>query len=727
MKSTIAVAGLIFLSTAVSGQEAISDFAVEARLLSEAPVVDGHMNEKVWEEAALVTDFIQIEPDAGAPATEKTEIRIGYDDRTLYIGARCYQSEPEKIVAVAMDRDRPFGTEDSVHIVLDTFLDGKNAFYFATNPLGAQLDALVRNDGEDRNYAWDGVWASGASLDARGWTAEIAIPWRTLRFSRTEEQIWGINLRRNITYNREQLIWKPTSHFSTSEVLFKVSDAGRLTGLKNLKQGRQYDIRPHLIARWNRDELEGGDAEIDAGVDVKKNITSAVVLDLTYHLDFAEVEADLQQVNLTRFKLYFPEKREFFLEGANLFYLGERRDYLKQPDKLFFFSRRIGLTEDGRREIPVLGGAKISGRLAGTGIGFLHLTTEDLTYTDSQGQERYEPRTNYSVLRLKRNVLKKSTLGLMWLNKEVSGGDDNSGAAVDWDFGLGKHLKTGGFLAKTSSPDREGTDWAGMADLVWDGKQAFLKGVYTEIGEDFNPEMGFFSRLGIREWRGTYTYVFRPKKYNLSEIWAISDCYNISDREGNLQSRSGRIETDLVWKNQVMLALKLFDRTEVLVSDFEVSDGVVIPPGEYDFQSYLIGVQAVPGRVVWPAGRFLAGDYYDGTFKTLVLLVVINPMAGLDTRFDYEHTEVDLPAGEFETDLVSARATYSLSPRVSFRALIQWRKDDNFDGNLLFRWIYKPGASFYVAYDELRDLTDHPAALSSRRDRSLIVKMGFYY
>ncbi|MCP4656130.1 MAG: hypothetical protein GY856_12015 [bacterium] len=460
---------------------------------------------------------------------------------------------------------------------------------------------------------------------------------------------------------------------------------------------------------------------------MKKNITSDLVLDLTYNLDFAEAEADLQQVNLTRFKLYFPEKREFFLEGANLFYLGERKDYLKQPDKLFFFSRRIGLTEDGRQEIPVLGGAKISGRLAGTGVGFLNLTTEDLTYTDRQGRERYEPRTNYSVLRLKRNVLEKSTVGLMWLNKEVSGGDDNSGTAVDWDFGFGKNMKTGGFLAKTSTPDRDGTDWAGMADFVWDGKQAFLKGVYTEIGEDFNPEMGFFPRLGIREWRGTFTYVFRPKKYNLRDIWAISDFSTVTDRDGNLQSRYSRIESDLLWKNKVMIAMKLFDRTEVLVSDFEVSDGVIIPPGEYDFQNYFIGVQGIPAWVIWPAARLIGGEYYDGTFKTLMLIATIRPMAGLDFRIVNEHTEVDLPAGKFETDLTSARTTWSLSPRVFFRALVQWQKDDNLDAKLLFRWIYKPGAAFYVAYDEFRNLTDGPAALSNTRDRSLIVKMSFYY
>ncbi|MCP4654116.1 MAG: carbohydrate binding family 9 domain-containing protein [bacterium] len=727
MRNTIVVAVLMLLSTALPAQEAESDFTIEAQLLSEAPVIDGHMNEKVWEEAALVSELVQIEPDAGAPATERTEVRIGYDERKLYIGARCYQSEPEKIVAVSMNRDSYFAYEDSVHIILDTFLDGKNAFYFGTNVLGAQLDLLVRGDGEAINAAWDAVWESASSRDAQGWTAEIAIPFRSLRFSQKAEQVWGINFRRNITHNREQLIWKPTSHFSASQVLYRISEAGRLTGLKDLKQGRTYDIRPYVIARWDERETEGDDTELDVGIDVKKNITSDLVLDLTYNLDFAEAEADLQQVNLTRFKLFFPEKREFFLEGANLFYVGERQDYLKPPDTIFFLSRRIGLTEDGQREIPVLGGAKIAGKLGGTGIGFLNLTAEELTYTDRSGRERYEPRTNYSVLRLKRNIFADSTLGLMWLNKEVSGGDDNSAAAVDWDFALAKNLKTGGFLAKTSTPGLVGADWASMVDLVYDDKTMLLKGVYTEIGEDFNPKMGFFPRFGIRQWRGTFTYVFHPKKYNLRDIWGISNFYEISDRDGNLQSRYGRAEVDLLWKNMVLLAMKVFNRTEVLVHDFEVSPGVIIPPGQYDFQNYFIGIQAVPGKAVWPAARLIGGDYYDGTFKTVILIAVIRPMTGLDSRIDYEHTEVDLPRGEFEVDLVTARATYAFSPRTSFRALVQWRRDDNFDANLLFRWIYKPGTAFYVAYDEFRDLRDHLSATPRTRDRSLIVKMGFYY
>ena len=728
MKNTIAVAVLTLLSTALPAQkEATPEFAVEATFLSEAPVIDGQMDETTWEEAGLLTGFTQLEPDMGAPATEKTEIRIGYDEQNLYIGARCYQAEPEKIVAISMDRDPSLAYEDSVHIILDTFFDRKNAFVFATNPNGAQQDALLRSDGDQFNVAWDAVWECVASRDAQGWTAEIAIPFRVLRFPEHGEQTWGINVRRNITYNREQLIWKPTSRFATSVALYKVSDAGRLTGIRDVKRGRTYDVRPYLIGRWDRNEIEGDDTDFDVGVDVKKNITSDLVLDLTYNLDFAEVEADLQQVNLTRFKLYFPEKRDFFLEGANLFFLGEREDYLKQPDKIFFFSRQIGLSEDGQQEIPVLGGAKLSGHLGKTGVGFLNLTTEDLTYVDRSGQERYEPRTNYSVLRLKHNFLEKSNVGLMWLNKEVSGGDDNRGTAVDWDLAFGKYVRTGGFLAKTSTPGLDGTDWAGMVDVVWDSKKVLAKTVYTEIGEDFNPEMGFFPRVGIRELRTVFVRIFRPKKFNLRDIWAVSNFYNITDRDGNLQSRHLRLETFIAWNNMIHLASKLFDETEVLTVPFEVSDGVIIPPGEYEFQHFFFGIQGIPGRTIWPGAQLSGGEYYDGTFKKMLLIVVIRPMPGLDSRIEYEYTKVDLPAGEFAVDLLKAKATYSLSPRLSFRALVQWQKDDNLDANLLVRWIYKPGAAFYVAYDEFRDLRDRLADSARARDRSLIVKLGFYF
>lgn len=727
MNETLAVALLMVLGAPSWGQEQESDSVVEAALLSPAPTIDGHLDEDVWDKAALLAGFTQIEPDEGAPATERTEVRIGYDAGKLYVGARCYVVAPETIIAPTRHRDNNLISDDSVLILLDTFFDRKNAFLFGVNAIGAQTDALVRNEGDEINYNWDAIWDVATSRDDQGWTAEIAIPFRSLRFPKAAEQTWGINVQRLIVHKREYIVWKAIQRYSEGNAVMIMSQAGELRGLKNLKQGRRFDVRPYLLARWRQEEPASDETSFDVGVDLKANLTSDLVLDLTYNLDFAEAEADQQQVNLTRFKLFFPEKRDFFLEGANLFYVGERGDLFKTPDRIFFFSRRIGLTEDGQHEIPVLGGAKLSGRVGGTDVGFLNLTTDDFRYTDRGGEEQYLPRTNFTVLRLKRNVLEKSALGLMWLSKDEADGSDNRGGAVDWDFAFGKNFRSGGFLAQTSTPGWDGDDWAGMADVLWDGRRLSLRGVYTEIGENFRPEMGFFPRLGIREWRSKAGYKLEAGRWNTRFVYLFNTFTYTTDREGNLETRLNHLEIDWLFTKRAAFFLKFFDQTEVLHANFEVSRGVIIPPGEYRFQNYFFGIQNSPNRKVFAYARLHGGEYYDGTYRTVFVGTTLRPVTGLRSRVTYEHTEVDLPAGDFDVDLATAVTVYAFSPRISFRSLLQWRKDDNFDANLVLQWLYKPGAAFYVVYDEFRDLSDLVAREARSTDRALIVKMTYFF
>jgi Domain of unknown function (DUF5916)/Carbohydrate family 9 binding domain-like len=723
MKHIEIAMALLLSSAVIHGQETPS-YVVQAQLLSAAPDIDGKLDEQVWQEAALIDSFTQLEPTEGAAASERTEVRIGYDAQTLYIGARCWQGE--QVQAIVMDRDGAFQSDDTLQIVLDTFADHSNAFYFEVNPLGAQRDALVRNEGDEVNYSWDGIWNSVATRDAEGWSVEIAIPFRTLRFPREQEQqSWGLNVQRNITYKREYVLWKPIPRYPAVQSILKVSQAGELTGLAGLDQGRSFDLKPYLLARAAEGGLDDEGSTVDVGIDVKKNLASNLVLDLTYNLDFAEAEIDEQQVNLTRFKLFFPEKRDFFLEGSNLFYFGERADYLKSPDKIFFFSRQIGLTEDGLHEIPVIGGAKISGSVGKLGIGFLNLTLDDLGYRDRQGRELSEPGTNYTVLRLKQRVLEKSSVGLMWLNKAVSGGRDNRGAGVDWDFALGKSFKTGGFFAQTATDGLDGDDWAGQVDVVWEGKQTFLKGAYSDIGEDFNPEMGFFTRTGVHDWRANLTYTFRPEK--LRDVFVFGDFNYVTDRDGGLLTRVDRYETDVIWKNWAAFVFKVFDNTEVLNAPFEISRGVIIPPGEYHFLSYFTGFQTVPGKLLFHFNQFSFGELYDGDFVKALLGLDIRPTTGLTIRLTYERTEVDLPAGDFQVDLAATRVTYSLSPRLSFRLFAQWNRDDNLAANVRLRWLYKPGAAFYVVYDDFRDLSDLAAGSEDLSARSLTAKIGLFF
>ncbi len=730
MKTTATLGTFILLGQILHAQEAPP--TVDVPLFTEAPKIDGRLDEDVWQTATVIDGFRQVNPTPGAPATERTEILIGYDEDNIYIGARCYTADPSTINSVLMERDVLLQNEDSVHIVFDTFNDNKSAFFFGINPVGAQVDALVRGDGDDVNYNWDGVWFSATSRDEEGWVAELAIPVRNLRFAETEEHTWGFNVQRVVIHSREYTLWQSTDSARPLNAIFKISQAGNLSGMKGIRQGRSWDVMPYVLARVDQSD-EGDDEDFEVGIDIKKNLTSKLTLDLTYNLDFAETEIDAQQTNLTRFPLFFPEKRDFFLENANNFYFGERPDKNTGiADYIFFFSRRIGLTEDGRQQIPVLGGAKLSGQLGGVNLGLLTLTTEDFTYRDQDGQELFEPQTNYTALRLKKDVLKRSSLGVMFLNKAVKGGPDSSGAGVDWDLGLSKHFKTGGFLAQTERPTGE-TDWAALADFVWESDAAFVRGSYLDIGEDFDPAMGFFKRTGIREWSSTLFRSLRPE--GLGPLILAADFNRVVGQDGELESQNSFFELGIHSKNWAGLYLILYDNIEVLDAPFEIRPGIVIPPGRYEFTNPFIGWQGAPGNAFFPYARLQWGEFYDGNLSTVIFGLRTRAVRGLFTRLFYEHTEVNLPSRDntdvnqphdFVVDFVSLNVTYATSPTLAGKAIVEWRKDNNLSANVSVRWTYRPGAAAYLVYNELRDLFGH-SGLSGPTDRSLIVKMTFFF
>jgi len=698
----------------------IDSFRVAIPYLAVKPEIDGRMEEEAWEQAALLAEFRQFEPEQGAPASERTEARLGYDEARLYVGIRCYDSEPQKVVANAMFRDAFLGNDDNLELLLDTFHDRQNAFLFSVNPLAAQVDGLVRNEGSEVNYNWDGVWQAEASRDGEGWTVEIAIPFKTLRFPRAHEQVWGFNLHRSIARKRENLLWKPMPRTSGNPTQYQVSQFGDLVGIRDAEPGRNLQVLPYALGSGEEATGASRGTSGDAGVDLKLNLTPGLVADLTYNTDFAEAEADHQQVNLTRFRLFFPEKRDFFLENSSLFYFGERSDFLRSSERVFFFSRQIGLSEDGEVQIPVLGGAKVSGKVGRYGIGFLNLTTEEATLASGEDGALREPRTNYTVLRLTRDLLGKSTVGLIGLNKDAAGDSDNSGLGGDWNLAFGDHFQTGGFLARTSTPHLGGDDWAGQADAQWDSDKFYSHVSYAEVGDDFNPEMGFFTRLGVKEWRSVVSYQPRPKFWSLRQLYIFNELSYVTDSEGEVQTRNNRYEVDVIFNNAVFLAFKYFDYWDVLDGDFEVHPGVIIPAGSYRFDNFFIGVQTVPSLPYFFFARYQRGDFYDGTLETKVLGARLRPAAGLLTRLFWERNDVELPGGAFTTNLYTARIEYAVSPRLSTNTLIQWNQDDNFGFKAVGRWTFRPGSDLYLVYDDSRALPEGPTA---PKRRALIVKL----
>lgn len=711
------------------------DHVLRAPRLATPPTIDGRIGEDEWAGAAEASGFVQLEPHSGAPSTEPTRLWVGYDGANLYLAVRADDDEPGKVVGASLSRDGDLTYDDTVEVILDTNGDHRTGFLFATNPLGVQVDALVRAEGEEVNYDWDGIWSSRATRDEKGYSVELAIPFRTLRFPQRPVQTWGFNVARVIPRKREVTFWKPMSLDYGYYARYKVSELGTLTGLEGLEPGRKWVVKPYVLGGYeDQNPVESSGGTADGGADVKWNLTTDLTADFTLNTDFAEAEADSQEVNLTRFPLLFPEKREFFLEGASLFYFGERPvPYQLDPDTQLFFSRRIGLTDDGGRPIPVLGGAKLTGRLGGYEVGMLHLTTGEKTFQELDGGSFTEPRTNYTVVRLKRELGRRASVGVLGLSADPSGPDYNRLAGLDWDVTLRDHLKTGGFFAQSFAPGIEQDDWSGYADVDWDSKHWRGRLAYLEIGDEFTDELGFIPRDGIRKWRVHVDNILWPDTenfLNIRQAWFTYGLQYITDRQDNLETRINTLQFNTWLNNNAGVAFKAFDNLEVITEPFEISPGVVIPPGEYGFQNFFFGFNTDYTKPLGGAGHLTWGEFWDGHLVQTLYAITFRPVRGLLNAVIYQRTDAELESGDFTVDLAVAELSYAFTPRLVAQGVYQWRSDQNRHVKALLRWTYQPGADLYVVYDELSDLTEPGVAFDTEvgvPGRSLLTKVVFAF
>jgi len=548
IKSTWAILlGLLFSSLLFSQQP--EEREVRAVRTVESIAVDGKLDEPAWRKAEVIDNLIQREPQEGEPITEPTEIRILYDDEYLYIGVICTDSHPDRIVASEMRRDAPLEDNDYFEIYLDTYHDHRNATYFMTNPLGAQRDALISEEGSRINWDWDGLWYSKTQRDGRGWTIEMAIPFYTLRFKSADVSVWGVNFGRHIARKREEAYWAPIFRDLGYFGKYKISFFGNLTGLEGLKQGKRLHLMPYAISGGIQEEDENSlSSSGDVGFDLKYRLTSNITADVSINTDFAQVEADLEQFNLTRFSLFFPEKRGFFLEGADLFYVGEVFDPFEPPGLRFFYSRTIGLSEDGE-EIPVLGGVRVTGKTGSYNLGILDMLTDRISYTVDDEHVHIE-RMNHAVFRLKKDFLEKSTIGAMVLSRDsLDSSHYNRAAVFDVNLAFGQSFRVEGFMGKTSSPHLEGKDWAGNIDMSYNSDFFLGRMLYTDIGENFNSEMGYIPRVDMRKFRANFGLAPRPKILNLRQSFFFVDLIYIENHSGQLESRSQSLGTFNFFQN----------------------------------------------------------------------------------------------------------------------------------------------------------------------------------
>ena len=694
--------------------------------------IDGDFNEPDWQEAKPVGQFSQVEPDGGEPMTLPTEVRILYDQENIYFGFTCFDSDVSKIIANDMRRDaRELHENDYVFLILDTYNDKRSGVAFRVNALGAVQDSAITNSGDSFNRDWDAVVDCQSQIHSDRWTSEISIPFGQLRFKESEQMTWGLNLSRGIRRTNEEGTWAPVPSSYGGRAKYRTAYMGSLVGLEGIKPKKQIELLPYILPGVSRvEEDDKTDGEFEIGLDLKYGVTTNLIADLTYNTDFAQVEADEEQVNLTRFSLFFPEKRPFFLEGAGLFDFGvPRASFRRPPPLLLFYSRRIGIEEG--YAIPIMGGGKITGKMGPYGVGLLNVFTNEF-HTDESITDPDEiaevPRTNYSVLRLTRDLFSGSRVGLIAINKQDSDNYNRAGG-LDFSYRPADQLEIRGLWARTAdSEDLEEDVGQGDAWYIgsdWRDDHFDLSAGYTDTGDNFNPEVGYVRRTGSRRFRSEAQYTPRPRKFWIREIQVGPEVDYILTQENELETRDitfgGRIELD----NGERISLQAKRTKEYLEEAFDIYDDVIIPIGEYEFNSLRVMAETDESKMF--AGQFgvEVGDFFDGTRRGFSIDAKFKPNGRLVVETQYQFDRVVLPAGSFNANVLASRAVYSFSTRFFAKLFAQWNSaDDVISTNFLLNYIYRPGSDFYLVFNQNYDEDGGTIGLS---ESTLVGKMTYWW
>ena len=702
----------------------------------EAPRLDGVvLGDPVWDVAAPATGFRQTQPDEGAPASERTEVRVVFTESTLYIGVICYDRGAGSITIADSRRDASLDDGDSIQIILDTFLDRQSGFVFGTSPAGQEYDGQVVNAGEGRlgrstttssgsgagfNGNWDGVWEVRTAVSDVGWSAEFAIPFRTLSYPARGVQTWGVNVQRNIRRRNEIVYWAPLPRQYN---LLRLSLAGQLHGIRAPAAGRGLKIVPYFAGDLARsDERRRTTALGDAGVDLKYAITPALTLDLTYNTDFAQVEVDQQQINLDRFNLFFPEKRPFFLENAGVFSVSSVRQVAGgNPGQTeLFFSRRIGIDENGR-EIPILGGARLSGKLSDSvSVGVLNMQTETVGGA---------PANNFTVARAYRDLPNSSQIGAIFVNRQGTGalggsGDYNRTYGLDGRAGIGQDGQIAGFAAVTDTPGLAGDDHA--YNVAWDHNSErwrFTLG-YVEVADNFNPEVGFLRReRGFRNLDSGFSFITRPGGISwLQQVRPHATFNRFWNFDGFQESSFLHIDNDLEFADSSLVKTAWNVTGEGVIDAFEISKGVVVPTGVYDHHEAQLSYESNRGAPVSVGVRARIGGFFGGRRATVGPTLSVRTGDRFNVSLRWSRNDVDLPVGHFIANLTSARLAYNFSPRRFVQALVQYNDAaDLWSANLRVGLLGQANTGLFIVYNDTRGLHD---TIPSGGGRSLILKFS---
>ncbi|HMJ83581.1 MAG TPA: DUF5916 domain-containing protein [Vicinamibacterales bacterium] len=708
-------------------------YSIPAIRVDQPPKIDGVLDDEVWKKAPLVEEFTQQEPREGAAASERTEVRVLYDGKTLHIGVHAFDLQPSSIVATEMRRDSDrLLDEDNFQIILDTFNDSRNGYMFVTTPLGAKLEQQISEEGEGNNRTglglvnsninknWDGIWDVAARITDDGWTAEIAIPLTTLRFVDGAEQTWGINFMRNIRRKNEQVFWAPIPKAYT---LTRVSQAGSLVGLQSLNHGLDLKLKPYVVSGV-RDTNTSASLQTtsflrDVGFDVKYGVTGGMNVDVTYNTDFAQVEVDEQQVNLTRFSLFFPEKRDFFLENAGQFKMGTGGTFTSTTVETdLFFSRRIGLSDTGT-PIPIVGGGRLAGKSGRHNIGVLDIQTDS-----AFGR----PGDNFLVARYGSDVLKRSRVGALFINKETMGGDAryNRVMGADANLVLGKNLQVNSFVAKTDTPGLSGRDMAFFGRIAYRDPAWNVWLNYLDVQDNFNDEVGFVQRRGVKTTKVYFSPTPRPGKWGIRMLEPMVVISYITDQQNRMVGRTQHFMNGFYMQDGSFINVIYQRDLDVLDVPFVVPQTkVTIPVGSYKFDEATFSYNTNPAKRFYERFSYNPMQFYDGTKQAVTAAVGVRATKSLSSELNFSRNDVKMPWGDFVSNLAILRVDYALSPRATVRSLTQYNSlTHEVTNNLRFNFIYRPGSDIYIVYSDLQQ-TGLPQAVFAPSDRQLVVKMNY--
>ena len=682
--------------------------------------VDGTLDDSAWAAAIVIDEFWQQKPDAGMPSSERTEVRILYDDAYLYFGAELFDQVGYEPIIPTLQRDPNTRDGDAFAVTLDPFLDGSTVFTFLFNPGGAVRDLQTADDGRVNNAAWDAAFDVQTRVHESGWTIEVAIPWSQLRFESTaEEQVWGLNLLRRIRRKNEDAMWAPMDR---RWQLYVTSRAGRLTGITGVRPGRNLVVKPFALAsKPSGTLLEGQGTELDAGLDLKYGLTPGLTLDLTANTDFSQVEVDQAQVNLTRFSLFFPERREFFLENAGLFQFGDQgnrqtRSGVSSRDFTLFHSRRIGLTPSGA-PLPILGGGRVTGSAGPVSVGLLNMQTR------SEGSFAAE---NFSVARVRGEPTPGLSVGGIFVNRAETGG----GTAANRSYGVDANLQAmngylliQSYLAATDGTEGDGSSldrgWAGRVSAGWRGPFLEAYALFRHFDDELSPGVGFVRRKGMRHGYATIGVRPRVERLGLLTVNPYIDAHGYADFDGDLQTRLATAGLGLEFRDGGNATLEVTDRFERVDDPFTVR-GVQVDAGSYDFVEGSASYQSSGARPLSGRVNVSGGNYFGGDRRSVGGTLLGRLGARLLLDVSVSHNRIDLPGQAATTvDLYGTNLDVFFSTTLMTSAFVQYNEAaQQLVTNVRFRWIHAPLSDLYLVLTERRD-----TAANQVLDRFLTAKV----